>query len=62
MSKYTLYQGLLLNLERRISPERRRDYLTREQALEQLKRRTGQDFGFDARRWRSWLKDEGMIR
>jgi hypothetical protein len=56
MSRITLWKGLLLNLEGKIQPPERREYLTREQALEQLKARTGQDFGYDAAAWREWLK------
>jgi hypothetical protein len=30
--------------------------LTRENALQMLQRITGQDFGYDARRWREWIR------
>ncbi len=31
-----------------------RGYLTREEAYARLKRKTGEDFGFDIERWREW--------
>jgi hypothetical protein len=36
--------------------EGRREYLPREKALELLRERTGQDFGFDVQQWRKWIR------
>jgi len=52
----TLYSGLLKNLRQEIRPGRR-EYLTKEQAYEQLKYHTGQDFGYDIEGWRQWILD-----
>ena len=56
MSRITLFKGLLLNLEGKIQPPERREYLPPEEALAELKKRTGEDFGYDAAAWREWLK------
>jgi hypothetical protein len=61
MSRYTLYKGLLLNLEQKIPVTRRRDYLSREQAYEMLKKKTGKDFGHNVEKWRGWLKEQGEL-
>ena len=61
MSRYTLYKGLLLNLEQKIPLERRRDYLSSEQAYEMLKKKTGKDFGYNVEEWREWLKEQGEL-
>jgi hypothetical protein len=57
MSRLTLLQGLLMNLEESISSSRR-EYLPKHVAYEQLKQRTGQDFGYDVHAWRIWLKEK----
>jgi hypothetical protein len=55
VGRLTLLQGLLLNLDQEI--ERwDRSYLTREQALQMLRRVTGQDFGYNTHEWKEWLK------
>jgi hypothetical protein len=56
MSHLTLSQILVLNLEGKIPPERTRQYLTKEKALEELRHRTGQDFGYDVDAWKRWFK------
>ena len=55
MSRLTLFRGLVMNLKGEIE-KGRREYLSKEEAYEQLKRFTGQDFGCDARKWEEWLK------
>lgn len=35
-------------------------YYDREVAYEVLKRETGQDFGYDVRAWRKWLKEHPL--
>jgi hypothetical protein len=55
MSRLTLCQILLKNLEQKIQ-NGRRDYMTQDEAIKELKALTGQDFGLDATRWKQWLK------
>ena len=55
MSRLTPLQGLLMNLNQEIEAGRR-EYLSKEQAYEKLKKLTGQDFGYDAEKWRKWVK------
>lgn len=59
MSQFTLLQGLLLNFKGEIEP-RRREYLSKKEAYEQLKLRTGQDFGEDFAAWKEWIQDHPM--
>lgn len=61
MSKYTIYKGLLLNLEQKIDPKRKRDYLTQEEAYKILKEKTGKDFGLNIEEWKIWLTKEGKL-
>ena len=61
MSQISLFEGLLLNLEQKVPESRRRLYLPKEKALEELRKRTGQDFGENAPAWRTWLKQEGLL-
>ena len=56
MSRITLFQGLLMNLNQSIEVNRR-EYLTREEAYQQLKSLSGQDFGYDVESWKKWLKE-----
>jgi hypothetical protein len=55
MSHLKPHQGALKNLKQEIPSSRRREYLTREKALELLKAWTGQDFGFDVQKWEEWI-------
>ena len=54
--RLTPVERLLKNLKQEIPPYMRREYLTRETAYEKLKIMTGQDFGFDAVKWESWVQ------
>ena len=56
MSQMTLFEGILKNLKQEIEPGRR-EYLSREQAYQQLKYHTGEDFGYDAERWKAWIDE-----
>ena len=56
MSRLGLVEGLLLNLARKIDPNRR-EYLSAEESYLRLKEMTGQDFGYDVERWRAWFKE-----
>jgi hypothetical protein len=47
------YDMCLINLEQDISPGWP-FHLSKETALERLRRWTGQDFGYDAAKWRKW--------
>ncbi len=60
MSRISIFRGLLLNLEQKVPESRRRLYLSKEQALEALRRKTGQDFGENVAAWRAWLKSQGL--
>jgi hypothetical protein len=55
MSRITLFKGLLMNLNQEIK-KGRREYLSRDEAYQKLKALTGQDFGYDVEKWRSWIK------
>jgi hypothetical protein len=57
MSRLTLEQILLLNLEQKIPEEDAMVYCSREQAYEWLKENTGQDFGYDVEAWKQWFKE-----
>ncbi len=52
-------EGALKNLKGEIPPERRREYVSPERALELLKLWTGQDFGFDVAKWEKWISEHG---
>jgi hypothetical protein len=56
MSRIRVVEGLLLNLDQKIAPGRR-EYLDREAAYQKLKTLTGQDFGYDSKHWREWIKN-----
>jgi len=45
-----------MNLRGEIPEGIRRDYITRDRSIQLLKEWTGQDFGFDADQWESWLR------
>lgn len=63
MSRLSLEEICLMNLEGRFNRARdTRWYLTPEEAMGNLKRLTGEDFGLDAARWRQWLKRRGKLR
>ena len=59
MSHIMPLEGALKNLKQEISPERRREYVPRERALELLKQWTGQDFGYDVEAWEAWIAEHG---
>jgi len=61
MSRITPVEGFLLNLEQKIE-ECRREYLPRDAAYEKLKSLTGEDFGYDTEKWRTWIKKHGLPR
>lgn len=47
---------LILDMKEETNP-RGRGYLPKEEAYEQLKYRTGQDFGDDVAAWEKWVND-----
>ena len=55
MSRITPFRRLLMNLRGEL-PEGRFEFLPPEQALEELRSSTGQDFGMDADAWEAWLR------
>ena len=54
------FQRLLWSLEGRI-PADAWGYLGKEGALIELKHLTGKDFGYDADKWRDWLKENKSV-
>jgi hypothetical protein len=60
MSHLTPLEGFLQNLAGKIE-KGRREYLPREEAYKELKEITGQDFGYDVRKWREWIKAHGFM-
>lgn len=56
MTRLHPLEGLLLNLDQKIK-EGRREYLTKSEAREKLKALTGQDFGYDSKKWRAWIEE-----
>lgn len=55
MTRLTPMELKLANLAGKIKPIQR-GYETKEAAREWLVQATGQDFGFDAAKWRTWLR------
>jgi hypothetical protein len=53
----TLWNLLLANLKEEI-PSQHREYMTKEAAYRELKRLSGQDFGYDITSWQLWIKDQ----
>jgi hypothetical protein len=54
------YDLLLVNLEQDI-PQGARTHLKKEAALKWLNETTGQDFGYDAAKWRKRLQDNDLL-
>ncbi len=54
------YEALLANLISKESPTWEW-FMPRKEAYRQLKESTGQDFGFDVGRWKTWLLENGYI-
>lgn len=48
----------LKNLRQEIPQRMRREYMTQQAACDALKKWTGQDFGFDADAWETWLRTD----
>lgn len=59
MTRLTLEEIYISNLKERI-PEGSMAYMTKEDAYIELKKWTGQDFGYDADKWEQWIKDNGL--
>jgi hypothetical protein len=55
MSRVTFLEGMFANLAG-VVPAKRREYLPKEKALEELKRLTGADYGYDVRAWREHFR------
>jgi hypothetical protein len=55
MSRMLPLVGLLKNLKQEIPESRRREYLTKDQAYEGLKRLTGKDYGYQVEEWEIYL-------
>jgi hypothetical protein len=61
MGRLLALERLLVNLEEDIDPGYLFIYVPRATALQLLKDLTGQDFGYNAKRWREWLEGAGLI-
>ncbi len=59
MTRLTLEQILILNLQERI-PEGSMVYTKKEDAYLALKKYTGQDFGSDIEKWKKWVEENGL--
>jgi hypothetical protein len=59
MSRIPAHELLLRNLARKYSKDHRL-YMPREEAYEELKKHTLQDFGYRAWRWRLWFRGKTM--
>ena len=55
MSRSGIFQLLLRGLEGTSDPNTLH-YLSREEAYQELKQRTGQDFGQDVEKWREYVR------
>jgi hypothetical protein len=61
MSLLLLLERYLVNLDEDVDPGFLFIYMPRATALQLLKDETGQDFGYDAKRWREWLEGAGLV-
>ena len=61
MSLLHPFELLLVNLEEDVDPGYLFIYIPRAKALQWLKDKTSQDFGYDAKRWREWLEGAGLV-
>ena len=59
MPRLTLEEIYILSLREKL-PEGSMAYMTKESAYLELKKWTGQDFGYDANKWEQWIKDNGL--
>ena len=55
MSMLGVYEILLRGLAEEVHPSTLH-FLPRESAYQELKRRTGQDYGYDPEKWREYLR------
>jgi predicted solute-binding protein len=55
MARLLPLEGLLMNLKQEIPETRRREYLTKEQAYESLRKLTGKDFDYRIADWEEYL-------
>ncbi|HLN30407.1 MAG TPA: hypothetical protein VK395_21875 [Gemmataceae bacterium] len=60
MIMLSLQEIMLLNLEGQLQEDDNRR-VPKDQALQTLKKYTGQDFGYDAAQWRTWLLEKERI-
>ena len=61
MCRLTIFEIFLANLKQELPKTMRRQYSSKEKAYEALKRKSGQDFGYDAKAWERWLKENGKL-
>jgi len=60
MSRIPPYEYLLRNLAQSI-PKEHDAYLSKEEALRDLKQLTKQDFGYDTQAWFKWLREKDKL-
>jgi hypothetical protein len=58
MSRILPHQYVLYNLAHKRGEPKSHLHCPREIVYEELKRHTGQDFGYDIKAWRQWLKED----
>lgn len=56
--RLTPIERLLKNLAGEIPQRMRREYLAPEIAYEKIKAMTGEDFGMDAAKWKTWVSEQ----
>lgn len=59
MTRLKLGQMFIKNLKEEIG-EGSTAHMTKEDAYYALKKWTGQDFGYDADKWKKWIEDNGF--
>lgn len=56
--RLTPIERLIKNLASEIPPYMRREYLAPEVAHEKIKAMTGEDFGMDVAKWKTWVAEQ----
>jgi hypothetical protein len=57
MTRLTPIQICMFNLAEISTPLNKKIYKPKEKAYEEIKRRTGQDFGYNIDAWKAWLSE-----
>jgi hypothetical protein len=59
MTRLTLEEIFIKNIKQEL-PEASMAYMTKEAAYAARKKWTGQDFGYDAEKWKKWIDENGI--